>query len=65
MTLERLKKAPIAKYAAYAGMVLFGWLIGYFIRWNPESKRPYVKDMNKRDVDIRRTNTKTSEAKAA
>lgn len=65
MTLERLKKAPIAKYASYAGMVLFGWLIGYFIRWNPESKRPYVKDTKKVDVEVKRTNKKTSEAKAA
>lgn len=26
--------------------VLFGWLFGYYVRWDPATKRPYIEYRN-------------------
>ena len=32
-----------AGWIAIAIAALAGWLLGYYVRWNPETRRPYIE----------------------
>ncbi len=62
--IEKLKNLKINHWALIA-TVVFGWLIGRFLRWDPSRKRPFIEKTNGPRVTVETADNTFADAAAS